>query len=213
MSLYSDRRDAGARLAELLLKYKHNRTLVLALPRGGVPVAFEVARQLSCPLDTIVVRKVGAPLNPEFAVGAIAPHGIRMLDPESVYTSGASPASVDGILEREEQELERRQRVYRSGMYSIGYAPNTIIVVDDGIATGLSAKAACRSVRKKYAQVRLVLAAPVFLTDPSDFSDHADEVAYLDQPEELYAVAQAYDSFPEVSDDEVNALLGTSGAL
>src|SRR3989338_8265780 len=150
--IYTDRAEAGCALVQVLKKYAPNRTLVLALPRGGVPVGYEIARALHAPLDTLVVRKIGAPFNPEYAVGALAPNEVLVFDDDSIRASGASHASVEGVVGKEREELRRRIDVYRSGQFSVGFAPNTVIIVDDGIATGMSARAALRAARIRYAR-------------------------------------------------------------
>lgn len=207
--VFADRTDAGVRLASELKGRGYERPLVLALPRGGVPVAYEVAHSLECPLDTLVVRKVGAPLNPEFAVGALAPHDILLLDEASIRSAGTSRTAVDGIVAKEREELRRRVDVYRSGSYSAGYVPKTVIIVDDGIATGMSAKAASMSARKKFPGAHLVFAAPVCLAGAQQQLRRViDELVCLEQPKQLYAIGQAYEDFPQVSDAEVVGFLG-----
>lgn len=202
--LYADRSEAGAKLAAKIAGRSYERPLVLALPRGGVPVASKVAAALTCALDTLVVRKVGAPFNPEFAVGALAPQGVFIIDEDSLATSGASLAAVEGIIAREKKELERRMSAYKSGSFSAGVVPSTVVIVDDGIATGMSAKAACLAARKKYPKAKIVIASPVCILDGIEqFRDHADEIVCLSEPTSMYAIGQAYGSFPQVSDEEV----------
>jgi len=205
---FASRTEAGKRLGEALLSHAFPHPLVLALPRGGVPVAGEVARILNAPLDTLVVRKIGAPLNPEWAVGALAPHGIVLIDDDALKSASISRASVDGVIEKERAELNRRVDTYKSGTYSAGYVPETLVIVDDGVATGYTARAALMSARKKYPKTRIVFASPVCLLGSFDLlSAEADEVVCLDLPEGLYAVGQAYEEFEQVSDEEVRALL------
>lgn len=203
-----DRADAGVRLASELKARGYARPLVLALPRGGVPVGYEVAHSLECPLDTLVVRKVGAPLNPEFAVGAVAPHDVLLLDESSIRSAGASRVAVEGVVAREREELRRRADAYRSGTYSAGYVPETVVLVDDGVATGMSAKAACMAAREKYPKAQIVFAAPVCLLDSHrSLARVADEVVCLEKSKHLYAIGQAYDDFSQVSDAEVVGFL------
>lgn len=205
---FASRTEAGKRLGEALLSHAFPHPLVLALPRGGVPVAAEVARILNAPLDTLVVRKIGAPLNPEWAVGALAPYGVVLIDDDALKSASISRASVDGVIEKERAELNRRVDTYNSGTYSAGYVPETLVIVDDGVATGYTARAALMSARKKYPKTRIVFASPVCLLGSFDLlSAEADEVVCLDLPEGLYAVGQAYEEFEQVSDDEVRALL------
>ena len=141
---FADRADAGRQLAGELLKHAYARPLVLALPRGGVPVGREVARALHAPLDTLVARKIGAPFNPEWAVGAIAPHDVVVLDDDAMKSASVSRLAVEGTIATERKELTRRINAYRSGSFSAGFIPKTVVVVDDGVATGLTARAALR---------------------------------------------------------------------
>ncbi|HEY4522246.1 MAG TPA: phosphoribosyltransferase family protein [Candidatus Paceibacterota bacterium] len=202
--IYTDRAEAGCALAQVLKKYAPNRTLVLALPRGGVPVGYEVAKALQAPLDTLVVRKIGAPFNPEFAVGAIAPHEVVVFDEGSIRASGASQVSVEGMVGKEREEMRRRIDVYRSGQYSVGFTPNTVIIVDDGIATGMTARAALRAARIRYSRARIILAAPVCVPGTAEeLSREADEVVCLASPLDIHAIGQAYEHFDQVSDEEV----------
>ncbi len=211
---FADRSEAGKRLGEALLSHAYPHPLVFAIPRGGVPVGIEAARALEAPLDTLVVRKIGAPLNPEWAVGALAPHGVLIIDDDALKSASISRASVDGVLAKERAELDRRVDAYKSGTYSAGYMPETLVIVDDGVATGYTARAAIMSARKKYPKTRIVFASPVCLLGSFDLlSADADEVVCLDLPEGLYAVGQAYEEFDQVSDEEVRALLqGASGS-
>src|SRR3989338_2562643 len=149
---FADRADAGRQLAEKLLKHAYTRPLVLALPRGGVPVGREVARALKAPLDTLVARKIGAPFNPEWAVGAIAPHDVVILDDDAMKSASVSRLAVEGTIAAERKELTRRINAYRSGSFSAGFIPKTVVVVDDGVATGLTAPppAARRAAGRRY---------------------------------------------------------------
>ncbi len=202
--LYTDRAEAGCALAQALKKYAPNRTLVLALPRGGVPVGYEIARALHAPLDTLVVRKIGAPFNPEYAVGALAPNEVLVFDDDSIRASGASRASVEGVVGKEREEMRRRIDLYRSGQFSVGFAPNTVIIVDDGIATGMSARAALRAARIRYTRARIVLASPVCVPGTAeDLEKEADEVVCLASPLDIHAIGQAYEHFEQLSDEEV----------
>jgi putative phosphoribosyl transferase len=211
--MFANRAEAGIALARVLKERSIKRPLVLALPRGGVPVGLEVARSLKCPLDTIVSRKVAAPFNPEFAVGAIAPGDIFVLDEDSLRSSGVSRVSVEGVVENEKKEMLRRADVYRSGAYSAGYIPGTVVIVDDGIATGLSARAACLSVRKKYPKAKILFATPVCLgSAQKELKECADEIICLETSPSLYAVGQAYEEFNQVSDVEVTGYLKSAAA-
>ena len=205
---FADRADAGRQLAEKLAARSYEHPLVLALPRGGVPVGLEVARALKAPLDTLVARKVGAPFNPEWAVGAIAPHDIVIIDDEALKSASVSRLAVEGTITAERKELARRIGEYRSGSYSLGFIPKTVIIVDDGVATGLSARAALRAARAKYPKARLVFAVPICISDSKKELRHeADEVFCLSSGAGLYAVGQAYAKFEQVTDDEVLAYL------
>ena len=207
---FADRADAGRQLAEKLLKHAYARPLILALPRGGVPVGREVARTLKAPLDTLVARKIGAPLNPEWAVGAIAPHDVVILDDDAMKSASVSRLAVEGTISAERKELARRAATYRSGSFSAGFIPKTVVVVDDGVATGLTARAALRAARAKYPNAYLVFAAPACVgRSEKELAGEADDVVCLTSPAGLYAVGQAYDRFEQVTDDEVLEYLNT----
>ncbi|OGG52636.1 hypothetical protein A3C20_00075 [Candidatus Kaiserbacteria bacterium RIFCSPHIGHO2_02_FULL_55_25] len=208
---FADRADAGRQLAEKLLKHAYTRPLVLALPRGGVPVGREVARALKAPLDTLVARKIGAPFNPEWAVGAIAPHDVVILDDDAMKSASVSRLAVEGTIAAERKELTRRINAYRSGSFSAGFIPKTVVVVDDGVATGLTARAALRAARARYPKVRLVFAAPVCIgRSEKELAGEADDIVCLTSPAGFYAVGQAYERFEQVTDDEVLAYLKTA---
>jgi putative phosphoribosyl transferase len=208
MRLFIDRADAGKLLAESVLERSYSKPLVLAIPRGGVATGFEIADALKCPLDTIVARKIGTPFNPEFAVGAIAQPDILMLDDASIAVSGSSRSAIEGLIGRERTELNRRVDQYKSGQYAGPYVPKTVIVVDDGIATGHTAHAALESVRKKYKRARIVFASPVCIGDASvTLGPLADDVICLSCPNNIHAISQAYESFPQLEDMEVRQLL------
>ena len=205
---FADRADAGRQLAGCLAARAYEHPLVLALPRGGVPVGLEVALALKAPLDTLVARKVGAPFNPEWAVGAVAPHDIVVIDDDALRSGSVSRLAVEGTIAAERRELARRIDEYRSGSFSLGFIPKTVIVIDDGVATGLTARAALLSARAKYPKAQLVFAAPVCIgTSEKELKCVADEVVCLPGPRGLYAVAQAYEEFEQVSDHEVLAYL------
>ena len=208
---FADRADAGRQLAGELLKHAYARPLVLALPRGGVPVGREVARALHAPLDTLVARKIGAPFNPEWAVGAIAPHDVVVLDDDAMKSASVSRLAVEGTIATERKELTRRINAYRSGSFSAGFIPKTVVVVDDGVATGLTARAALRAARAKYPKAKLVFAAPVCIgSSEKELAKEADDVVCLTSSAGLYAVGQAYERFEQVTDDEVLAYLKTT---
>ncbi|MBI5644886.1 phosphoribosyltransferase [Candidatus Kaiserbacteria bacterium] len=206
--LYADRTEAGKRLADELQKTNMPQPLVLALARGGVPVALPIARALYCPLDTFVVRKIGAPFNPEFAVGALGPHDTVILDDESIRASGSSRAAVEGVIGKEQSEMRRRIDAYRSGSFAAGYIPKTVIIVDDGIATGLTAKAALVAARARHPKAHIVLVVPICLGDAAHHvHSFADEIMCLDARTDMHAIGQAYGDFEQVADEEVTKIL------
>jgi putative phosphoribosyl transferase len=206
---FRDRTDAGRRLAEEL-KRRHlgkEDLVVLGLPRGGVPVAFEVAQSLGAPLDVIVVRKLGLPFQPELAMGAIGEGGVRILDHEVLRLAEVGEAELALLERRERAELERRASRYRRDRPPVALQGRTAVVVDDGIATGSTVWAACLVARARGA-ARVIVAAPV--AAPSSITQLAgisDEVVRLEAPKPFYAVGEWYRDFSEASDDEVVALL------
>jgi predicted phosphoribosyltransferase/pimeloyl-ACP methyl ester carboxylesterase len=204
---FSDRRDAGRRLAALLEPYRAQRPVVVGIPRGGVPVAAEVARALDAPLDVTVVRKIGAPQNPEYAIGALAEGGVHVLSGRIAGAIGLSEAALRALLARAEDELEMRLRRYRGIREPIDISGRTVILVDDGLATGRSARAAVRSLRKRAA-ARVVLAVPVAAPTAAEMlRDEADEVVCVATPDDLWSVGQWYEDFAPTADEEVMALL------
>ena len=205
---FSDRADAGRQLAQRLLPLASEDPVVVALPRGGVPVAEEVARALGAPLDLLAVRKLGAPHNPEYGIGAVAEGGTRVIDPEAVAVLGINGGDLDAIVARETAELDRRVALYRADRGRTELAGRTVIVVDDGVATGVTDTAALRAVRRRRPG-RLVLAVPVCAAESVPrLRGEADEVVCLLEPELLHGVGQWYEDFSQVSDDEVLAALG-----
>ena len=181
--------------------------MVLALPRGGVPVAFEVARALDAPLDVMVVRKLGVPFQPELGMGAIGEGNVRVLDPETVRIAQVTPDEIAAVEARERAELERRVRLYRSGRPMTSVRGRTVIVVDDGIATGGTARAALQIARAQGAR-RVVLAVPVAAPDSvRELSDVADAVVAVETPSPFFAIGAWYERFTQTTDDEVRALL------
>lgn len=212
--LFADRRDAGRRLAARLGHLRDRDPVVLALVRGGLPVAYEVAAALSAPLDVVLVRKIGAPMQPELAIGAVVdgdrpeivtnPHVMRMV--------GASQSDIDAGARRQLAEIERRRVLYLGHRARVEVGGRTAIVVDDGIATGATTRAALHAVRRQ-APARLVLAVPVAPADAlADLAADADEIVCLDTPDPFGAVGAFYQDFRQVPDDEVVALLDRARA-
>ncbi|GAA4348137.1 phosphoribosyltransferase family protein [Microbacterium rhizosphaerae] len=205
--MFKDRSEAGRLLAGRLSALAAERPVVVGLPRGGVPVAFEVASALHAPLDVLVVRKLGVPYQPELALGAIGENGVRVVDEDLVRMAGVSPDELEDVERRERSELERRITRFRDGRRAVPLAGKTVIIVDDGIATGSTARAACRVARALGAS-RVVLAAPVGPPGAAErLHPDADEVICLFQPADYYAVGQAYRDFSQTPDDEVERLL------
>jgi predicted phosphoribosyltransferase len=207
---FADRRDAGRQLAERLLPLADEDPVVVGLPRGGVPVAEEVAKALGAPLEVLSVRKLGAPHNPEYGVGAIAEDGTRVFDPEALAVLGIDNGTIESIVARETAELRRRVAAYRGDRPALPLDRRTVIVVDDGVATGVTDTAALRAIRHRRPR-RLVLAVPVCPPDSlARLRGEADDIVCLVAPPHLYGVGQWYRDFSQVSDREVIAALGTT---
>ncbi len=203
-----NRIDAGRRLAKKLESYaRREDVIVLGIPRGGVPVAFQVAAQLEVSLDVFVVRKLGVPSQPELAFGAIASGGIRFLDDQIVESLDVSKQAIERVTTEERQELDRRERLYRGGRPPLKVEGKIVILVDDGIATGASTQAAITALQKLN-PARIVLAAPVApALTCRRLRREVDELVCLDTPENFYAIGQFYEDFSQVSDEEVTSLL------
>ena len=208
MQSFTDRYQAGRLLAEALAHYRGaTAAVVVALPRGGVPVAAEVAAALGVPLDVLVVRKLGAPGHSELAVGAIASGGARVINEELVRQLGLDAATLDRIAERETGELHRREALYRGRRPALEVAGRTVVLVDDGVATGATMLAAVSALRELGAK-RLVVAVPVGAPDSlARLREAADEVVCLLAPIQLASVGQWYDDFSQTGDAEVRSLL------
>ena len=205
---FRDRREAGRALAEELTAYAgRNEVVVLALPRGGVPVAYEVARRLQAPLDVFVVRKLGLPGHEELAMGAIASGGTRVLNEDVVGGLGIPASVVDAVARMEQEELERRERLYRGDRPVTPVAGQTVILVDDGLATGATMRAAVEAIRQRGPE-RIVVAVPVASPQTcAEMAAVADEAVCALQPPALQAVGQWYEDFSQTDDTEVRALL------
>lgn len=200
---FEDRADAGRRLAARLGHLRGEAPLVVALPRGGVPVASEIATELGAPLEVFAVRKLGAPHNPEYGIGAVAEDGSRVIDAEAVKVLGIRNGVLAEIVEREQAELRRRVAAYRGERPPPEFKGRTVIVVDDGVATGVTDTAALRVVHRQRPR-RLVLAVPVCPPDSlARLRDEADEIVCLRAPRDFYGVGQWYRDFSQVSDREV----------
>ncbi|HUY48065.1 MAG TPA: phosphoribosyltransferase family protein [Streptosporangiaceae bacterium] len=204
---FIDRADAGRRLAGLLKDARGTDAVVLGLPRGGIPVAFEIARALGAPLDVILVRKIGLPSQPELAMGAIGEDGVRIVNQNVVRMEHISEQDFAAVEQDERAELERRANRYRADRPRVPLAGRTAIVVDDGIATGSTARAACQVVRA-HGAARVVLAVPVApRATVNALADAADEVVCLEVPEPFFAIGQWYRDFSQTADEEVVDLL------
>lgn len=205
---FLDRREAGQRLAQELSAYRdRSDVLVLALPRGGVPVAAQVASILRVPMDVFVVRKLGLPGQPELAMGAIASGGVRVLNGEVVDALGISDELIDAVTAKEQRELARRERAYRDDRPPPEVKGKTVVIVDDGIATGSTMTAAVSALRQLNA-ARVVVAVPtVALSSYYQIRRVADDVAAVMMPEQFYGVGQWYEDFSQTTDAEVRQLL------
>ena len=211
--IFRNRRDAGRALAKALVRYAdRSDVIVLALPRGGVPVAFEVAQAIGAPLDVFLVRKLGFPGNEEYAIGAVASGGVRVLDEDLLRSAGVSAETVRRTVEREERELRRRERAYRDDRPALELEGRTVILVDDGLATGSSMRAAVEAVRGRRPG-RVVVAVPVGPADRiDDLRRRADEVVCVATPTPFLAVGRFYEDFDQTTDEEVVDLLERSRA-
>ena len=211
-SRFDDRRDAGRQLAAQLSALAIESPVVVGLPRGGVPVAGEVAAALGAPLEILAVRKLGAPHNPEYGIGAIVEDGTRVVDSAALAALEIDDEALESMVLREAAELRRRVGAYRAARAALSLAGRTVIVVDDGVATGITDTAALRAIRRQGPR-RLLLAIPVCARDSlARLQGEADEVVCLVAPPLLYGVGQWYRDFAQVSDREVISALEAAQA-
>jgi len=214
-ALFADRVDAGQRLGARLREFIEqecagDEAVVLALPRGGVPVAYEVSKALGSPLDVFVVRKLGAPQQPELAMGAIASGGVRVINDEVVRALRITPEQLADTAERETRELERREHAYRGDRAPLDVKGKCVLLVDDGVATGYTMRAAVAALRQREPK-KIIIAAPVAAQDTcEELKRHADAVVCLTTPYDFAAVGQWYRYFDQTSDEEVRILLERS---
>jgi putative phosphoribosyl transferase len=208
MTPFRDRRDAGRKLAQELLHYANRSDVtILALPRGGVPVAFEVALALNDPLDILIVRKLGLPGQEELAIGAIASGGIRILNDDIIRILNIPEEVINIVVRQELQELERREQSYRGERPAPEVRDRTIILVDDGLATGASMRAAVAGLRAQH-PARIVVAVPTAAREVCDaFNHEVDEVVCVMTPEPFFGVGRWYEDFRQISDEDVRILL------
>lgn len=212
--LFRDRLDAGRRLAAALRRYADDpAVIVLALPRGGVPVGYEVARALGAPLDVFLVRKLGVPGREELAMGAIASGGVRVVNREVVREYGLTDADLDVVAAEEAEELHRREGAYRDGRPAPDLRGRTVVLVDDGLATGSTMRAAVAAVRR-LGPAKVVVAVPVGAAETCrEFRGIADDVVCLQSPEPFFAVGGWYHDFSQTTDEEVrDRLAGSAGS-
>lgn len=210
--MFKDRVDAGRLLAERLRHLRGQDVVVLGLPRGGVPVAFEVAQALKAPLDVILVRKLGVPFQPELGMGAIGEDGVRIINAEIVRDARVTDQEIAAVEQRERAELERRAQRYRGARPRISLQGKIAVVVDDGIATGSTARAACK-VAQAQGAARVILAVPVAPPDSvAALRVDVDEVVCLDSPEWFLAIGIWYDDFSQTPDEQVVRLLEQAAA-
>ncbi len=204
---FKDRTDAGRQLATLLAHLRGENVLVLGLPRGALPVAYEVAHALHAPLDVLNVRKLGVPWQEEVAMGAIATGGVRVLNNDVIMSAGITKVALEEATALQRLELDRRERLYRSGRPAPELRGRTVVLVDDGIATGATVRAAIAVVRAQH-PARIVLAVPVAQESvAAELAREVDELVCVTKPGDLYAIGVWYDHFPQLTDQDVQSIL------
>ncbi len=213
MEIFRDRIEAGRMLAKQLKRYAGRKdVIVLALPRGGVPVAFEVAKALNAPMDVFVVRKLGLPGDEELAMGAVASGGVRVLNEQVVKWHHVPQTAIDSVAKREQRELERRERVYRGERPMPELSNRTIILVDDGLATGTTMKAAVTALRS-YKPARIVIAVPTAPQETcKEFEEQVEVIVCATTPQPFWAIAAWYEDFRQMTDEEVRSILDEAAA-
>lgn len=210
MKSFKDRTGAGRRLGERLKKFKIEDPVVLAMPRGGVPVGFEIAKILKAPLDVVIARKIGAPYQPELGIGAIAEGNIKIWERQILDSVKAPENILNKIVSSEKRELERRKNLYREKRPIINVGNKNVILVDDGVATGITAKATIKAI-KKLNPKKIIFATPVCAKDSvKNIRRLVDEFLYLMAPLEFNSVGQWYENFEQVTDKEVKNILEES---
>ncbi|MDW8063883.1 MAG: phosphoribosyltransferase [Candidatus Caldarchaeum sp.] len=211
--LFADRVDAGRKLAKYLKRFYQGSCVVMAVPRGGVVVGYEVAKELKCPLDIVITRKVGAPGQPELAVGAVSEDGTVFVDEEIAAVVGVSRSYVEEKADAEKKEIERRARVYRGGRPMLPLKGRRVVLVDDGLATGLTMKAAVHMARNQGAG-KVIVAVPVAPPETVEkLKKIADDVVVLETPSEFFAIGQFYEKFDQLSDQDVLDVLAKASEL
>ncbi|MBA2452526.1 MAG: phosphoribosyltransferase [Chloroflexia bacterium] len=208
--LFTDRHEAGKRLARVLMTYQADYPVVVGLPRGGVPVAYEVARALCAPLDVLGVRKLGAPGNPEYGIGAISEEGVRVANRNDLEELNISQSMLDDLINHETDKLQSRLASIRATHPLVDVSGRTVLLIDDGLATGITAAAAARALRLRGA-AKTVLAVPVCAASmPEMLRDEVDTLHCVASPERLGSVGSWYEDFSQTTDEEVLVLLAAS---
>lgn len=206
--VFADRKDAGQKLAKVLSHYAAEKPIVLGMPRGGVVVAYEIAQKLNATLDIVVSRKIGAPLQPEYAIGAIAERNVQIFNSEAISLLNINEVELMALVAREKKEMERRIKLYRGSKPELNLKNKVVIIVDDGVATGQTAIVSIRSVRKCEPR-KIIFACGVCARDALvTLKQEADEVVCLATPIMFYAVGEWYENFAQTEDAEVIRLLG-----